>query len=39
VIVVLDTNVIVAALVAKGLCHEDVVRPDDGSWPFRRSLA
>jgi len=26
VIVVLDTNVIVAALVAKGLCHEVVVR-------------
>lgn len=25
--VVLDTNVIVAALVAKGLCHEVVVRP------------
>jgi len=26
VTVVLDTNVIVAALVAKGLCHEVVVR-------------
>jgi uncharacterized protein len=26
VIVVLDTNVIVAAMVAKGLCHEVVVR-------------
>jgi predicted nucleic acid-binding protein len=25
-VVVLDTNVIVAALVAKGLCHEVVVR-------------